>query len=57
MTVGEGSYQLATVQTFIHHHQDSENPESADKLHYGHLCIPPEQLHEVSENLEPKCLY
>ena len=57
VTVGEGSYQLTTVQTFIDHHQDSENPDSADKLHYGHLCIPPEQLHEVSENLEPKCLY
>ena len=57
VTVGEGSYQLTIVRTFIDHHRHSENPKLADKLHYGHLCIPPEQLHEVSETLEPKCSY
>ena len=46
VTVGGGSYQATIVETYIEHHRDPGNPTLAEKLHYGHLCIPPgEDLH------------
>ena len=59
VTVGEGSYQLTIVETFIATHQASaEDPTFAKKakeLHYGHLCIPKEDLHELADTLGPAC--
>ena len=56
VTVGEGSYQQTIAQTFIDHHRDPDDPDKAEGLHYGHLCIPRiEVIHELSNSLEPKC--
>ena len=50
VTVGEGSYQETIIQSFIEHHRHGDtNLEAVEKLHYGHLCIPPEELHELSK--------
>ena len=50
VTVGEGSYQYTIIQSFIEHHRHGDtNLEAVEKLHYGHLCIPPEELHELSK--------
>lgn len=52
VTVGEGSYQHTIVRTFVSQHRDPKNPE---ELHYGHLCIPQEDLHGLSSLLGPEC--
>ena len=57
VTVGEGSYQTTIIESFIEHHHDPSNPEASDseKLHYGHLCIPEENLHDLSGSITPRC--
>ena len=45
VTVGGGSYQATLIETYKERHHDPGNPTLADRLHYGHLCIPPEDLH------------
>ena len=59
ITVGEGSYQSTIVETFIeqHHDQFPNNPEAAKELHYGHLCIAPEDLHGLTLPQEPDCKF
>ena len=50
VTVGEGSYQYTIIESFIEHHRHGDtNLEAVKRLHYGHLCIPPEELHELSK--------
>ena len=50
VTVGEGSYQETITESFIEQHRFQDNNiKAAENLYYGHLCIPPEQLHELSE--------
>ena len=41
VTVGEGSYQYTIINSFIKLHND------LDDTHYGHLCIPEEQLNDI----------
>ena len=54
VTVGGGSYQHTIAQTFLEHHRNPDDPEAAELLHYGHLCIPNlEKLHGLS--LPPTC--
>ena len=55
VTVGDGSYQHTIIQTFVDQHWDSANPKAAKELHYGHLCIPKEDLHEFTSSVKPKC--
>ena len=55
VTVGEGSYQTTIIDTFIQHHHDPSNPEASKMLHYGHLCIPPENLHDLTGTIVPEC--
>jgi hypothetical protein len=59
VTVGSGSYQSTIVDTFIERHskQFPGNPEAAKELHYGHLCIPPEELHGLTLPPEPDCKF
>ena len=55
VTVGGGSYQYTLWNTFIEQHRDLDNPDAAanDELHYGHLCVPDENLHGLT--LQPEC--
>ena len=55
VTVGEGSYQTTIVDTFLEQHHDPSNPEKSKVLHYGHLCIPQEDLHDLSGAITPEC--
>ena len=59
ISVGLGSYQATIVETFIEHHRDEypSNPEAAEELHYGHLCVPPEELHGVTLPQESDCTF
>lgn len=57
VTVGEGSYQYTIGETFIDRHRDtsSRDPKAASGLHYGSLCMPQENLHELPGMLSPYC--
>lgn len=57
VTVGLGSYQATIVETFIEHHRDPNDPLKAEELHYGHLCIPPEELHGMELPKDPECTF
>ena len=50
VTVGEGSYQYTIINSFIKLHND------LDDTHYGHLCIPEEQLNDIpASSLNATC--
>ena len=53
VTVGDGSYQTTLIETFIQHHRDRSNPEASKMLHYGHLCVPPENIHDLLGSITP----
>ena len=57
ITVGEGSYQYTIGETFIDRHRDTSSwdPKAASGLHYGSLCMPQENLHELPGMLSPYC--
>ena len=57
ITVGLGSYQATIVEAFIEQHQDPSNPNAAEELHNGHLCIPPEELHGIDLPVDPSCTF
>ena len=57
ITVGLGSYQATIVETFIEHHRNSDNPDQAEKLHYGHICIPPEELQGMELPRKQECSF
>lgn len=58
LTVGLGSYQNSIMETFIEHHRDpSRTRDAAKELHYGHLCIPPEELHGIKLPQEVECSF
>ena len=57
ITVGLGSYQFTIVEAFVEQHRDPRDPKAAEGLHYGHLCIPPEELHGIDLPKEPECIF
>ena len=57
VTVGVGSYQTTIIDTFIEQHRDPDNPDAANELHYGHLCIPKEELHGMVLPQDRECSF